>query len=349
MSLVKNENILIKKERNATFDLVKLILALFVVAIHSQLYPQILNPLLRLAVPLFFIISSYFFFGKLKSITEKTEKRRALWRFIKRNITLYAFYFIVLLPHTLYFRNYFSNGVLKGILVLIKSLLFASTFSASWYIQATIFATLIIFFLSRKMKNSILLIITLLIYLLVCVRSSYWELISGYGGINKIAACYEYFFGSPIVSAPAALLWITLGKCFAESKWDINKNLKYALLPLFTILLFIEGEIVKRITEKLNPDCYVFLIPVAILVFLIIKDINIKSNVVFQNFGKLSVIIYTTHSVYVTVFNFIFKNILSYQNNIIIFVSVAVFSICTGIVILYLEKYKYFKWLKFAY
>lgn len=40
--------------REGIFDVVKFCLALMVVAIHSKLFPMLLYPWLRLAVPLFF-------------------------------------------------------------------------------------------------------------------------------------------------------------------------------------------------------------------------------------------------------------------------------------------------------
>ena len=63
--------------RIAIFDIVKFFLSLMVVAIHCELFPLTLYPWLRLAVPLFFVISSYLFFGNLqkcKTVGEKNQK-----------------------------------------------------------------------------------------------------------------------------------------------------------------------------------------------------------------------------------------------------------------------------------
>ena len=89
-------------DRQAIFDIVKFIMALMVVAIHSSLFPMVLYPWLRLAVPMFFIISSYFFFGNLRKVETDKEKNKRLWKYVKRNLILYGFWFVVLLPYTLY-------------------------------------------------------------------------------------------------------------------------------------------------------------------------------------------------------------------------------------------------------
>ncbi len=70
---------------DAKYDLIKFFLSLLVLAIHSTLYPMILYPWLRIAVPLFFIISSKFVFLKLRDAS-KEEQKVILKKFIVRNL-----------------------------------------------------------------------------------------------------------------------------------------------------------------------------------------------------------------------------------------------------------------------
>ena len=55
-------------------DLTKIVLAFMVVAIHSFLFPEQLYPWLRLAVPLFFIISSFLLFKRMNNRSENEKK-----------------------------------------------------------------------------------------------------------------------------------------------------------------------------------------------------------------------------------------------------------------------------------
>lgn len=55
------------------FDLTKFILSLFIVAIHSSILLDILSPCVRIAVPLFFMISSYLFFERKYKMTDTTR------------------------------------------------------------------------------------------------------------------------------------------------------------------------------------------------------------------------------------------------------------------------------------
>ena len=52
------------------FDIVKFVLIIFIVSLHSGIVPDLLIPVVRTAVPLFFIISSYLLFSKKQNMTE---------------------------------------------------------------------------------------------------------------------------------------------------------------------------------------------------------------------------------------------------------------------------------------
>lgn len=84
-------------------DLLKFIMSIMVVAIHTRLFEDVTFPWLRIAVPVFFMISSYFFFAKIRN-TETVAQKSALLNFTKRNLQLYLFYFVLLLPITLYHK-----------------------------------------------------------------------------------------------------------------------------------------------------------------------------------------------------------------------------------------------------
>ena len=74
------------KTSDAKFDILKLVMSFFVVAIHMALFPEILYPWLRIAVPLFFIMTGFFFFGKLQKIQDYKAQKRAVKDFALRNL-----------------------------------------------------------------------------------------------------------------------------------------------------------------------------------------------------------------------------------------------------------------------
>lgn len=74
-------------------DVAKFVMAIMVVGIHT-LGKYGIYPLFRIAVPLFFMISSYLFF----SDPDKCGNVICLKKFCLRNIKLYTFWFIALMP-----------------------------------------------------------------------------------------------------------------------------------------------------------------------------------------------------------------------------------------------------------
>lgn len=334
--------------RQAIFDIVKFIMALMVVAIHSSLFPMVLYPWLRLAVPMFFIISSYFFFGNLRKLETDKEKNQRLWKYVKRNLILYSFWFVVLLPYTLYVRQYFDNGVLSGIFKFIKSLLFGSTFPASWFIQASIVSVTVVYFASKKIKNRYLLVLSLLIYGFTVFRSSYWSIIEDVTLINRVYNVYEFIFSSPMFNASSAFIWIIIGKLFAEKKVQMNKIYAIVGLLLSSVLLYGEWLCVRILNGSFNNDCYFFLIPTAFFAFRLISLISVSPNNITDFLGKSSTLIYTTHIPAITVISFLLKRTLPVTNSIFIFVSVVVLCTIGSYVVLKLEKLHAFRWLKYS-
>ena len=71
-------------ENGNKFDILKLVLAILIVGIHSTKAGMILRPVFRLAVPLFFIISSYLFFLKQCTLSSWRERYKGLKKYAKR-------------------------------------------------------------------------------------------------------------------------------------------------------------------------------------------------------------------------------------------------------------------------
>ena len=337
------------KNRQAIFDIVKFIMALMIVAIHSSLFPMVLYPWLRLAVPIFFIISSYFFFGNLRKLETDKEKNQRWWKYIKRNLILYVFWFVVLLPYTLYVRRYFDDGILNGILKFIKSLLFGSTFPASWFIQASIVAVTVVFFASKKIKDRYLLVLSLLVYCFAILRSSYWSVIEDVTLINMVYSGYEMFFSSPMFNASAAFLWIVIGKLFAEEKVQMNKLLAVVGLLLSSALLYGEWLLVRGLDGSFNNDCYFSLIPTSFFAFCLISLIKVSPNNITNFIGKSSTLIYTTHIPVIAMVGALLNRLLSVTDRLWVYVLTVILCVIGSYVVLKLEKKRVFRWLKYSH
>ena len=147
------------------YDLLKLILSILIVLLHTRPLPSLLVPILRTAVPLFFIMSAFFFFNKIKQ-QAWSKQILLLKRFTKRNLRLYLFWFIVLFPVTLSRHSWFESGLMLGIIRMIRSFLFGSTFAASWFIMALVISVSIVTIASKCVSNWWIASCSLILYVI---------------------------------------------------------------------------------------------------------------------------------------------------------------------------------------
>ena len=330
-------------------DLLKFILCFMIVAIHTQLFPMILYPWLRLAVPLFFITSSFLIFKKINM--EVNREKEIIKKYFNRQLKFYFFWFVLLLPLTIYIRlEWFENGLAVGLIKFVSNLLFSSTFIASWFIVAN-FEGIVIVSIFHKKRKKILYLLSLFFYILCCLLSSYIMFLNKNIFIQKMIVNYERFLPSFIFSFPVAIVYIIIGKKFSDKEEDIIVSLKdYLFLIISCILLFIEWRICYSFTGTYNNDCYFMLLPCSYFIFKIVlsKKMYIKNSKSFRTF---SVICFPLHGSLQYLITFLLKHFIN-NSNLIGLLSFIITLLCCYIIyltILRLEKNKLFHFLKYSH
>lgn len=330
------------KQNKDSFDILKIVLAIFVVGIHSELGVTVLNPLFRTAVPLFFMTSGYFFFNKEKS-------KINLKKFIKRNLRLYVFWFIALLPITIYIRNWYQKPLLDILKDVLMRFFFNSTFRASWFIMALIIGISAIYYMSMLFSDKRILFVCTIIYCVLCLTSNYYGLFSADSGLIILYERYVACFGSLTNSWLASLLWICLGKIIAAKENTGKYNLKVLVsIGVFSFFgLYIEQIFILKASISKENDCYFFLIPLCIAVFLIILKLDIICEKAYV-LRKMSTILYVTHASMITVVSFMLK-IFEINSNFLVFIVTMIIGLGIYSLIDTLEKRKIFGWIKYSY
>lgn len=136
-----------------SIDLLKFIASFFVVIIHISLFGDInqylnlltVHGISRLAVPLYFLASAFFFYKKNADLDKESQKK-SLIKYTKRMLILYFGWFVISLPKTIYER-FIYNGkpLLENSLQFIKNFFLSSTFSGSWFLVSCIFSVCFLF------------------------------------------------------------------------------------------------------------------------------------------------------------------------------------------------------------
>lgn len=269
----------------------------------------LLFPWLRLAVPLFFLISSYLFFTRYDTLDDSGSKRVRLTKFVKRNMQLYFFWLVVLLFPTLVIRRaWFADGILFGLLQFVRGFFFGSTFVASWYIMATVIAVLGIAFLSRKLSNGILMAVFTVGYAFATLSSNYGNLFLGVPELVDSYATLSTVFGVPYNNFVVGLFWVQMGKMFADARVrdgsvpDRRPALVYTVVGL--VLLGFEQVIIDVTGASFTNDCYFALILAVPGIFALILRWNMSTSHA-KEMRAVSTITYCFHGTCARVLGFV--------------------------------------------
>ena len=330
----------ISKQNHDAVDLMKAILAIMVVSLHilSDITPYI-TILFRLAVPIFFITSSYFFFIKQNNLSNNISAREnALKKFEWRLFRLYLCWAIIEFPLTmkLWMEKWIvlGYGTTQRIAYVFVNFLLGSTFYASWYLMALMLGTITIAVLSRWLHNRWLFILSLLSYLFCCRAS--------YGGL--------FFY--PPTSVMASFFWIVLGKMIADNipfftgirakspKW------KCGMITLALICYYYEAFLCLK-APKLGT--MKFILPfLAVFIFLTVLDIRtiIPRAKIYRT---VSTVTYCAHgavfSVLIAAGNRIGIKLEYLPYNVLGCIGVIIICTLLGVCIHSLKQKKNFRWL----
>ncbi len=332
-----------------SLDVLKFLLSIFVLVIHSEIDKTVLSPLLRVAVPTFFIISSYLFFSKLEGIPNKRERHKALKHLVKRNVYLYIAWTIIQLPMLIYGKHYHTAFFENGIWYTLRDVLLGNSFTGSWYIIALALGTPILYMLSRKMHPRCLLLLTLPIYVLCCFASNYRGSLPENSGLDSFFAVYKQVTMCDFnTSLPGALFWIALGKFLAAEKEAIQNRKLYLALIISVALIAVERVFIVQCHLQYHDDCYFSLVLLCPSLFLLVKQNSITFHSKFR-FREISTLIYVIHGSCGRITGFALKQMPQYFRSnepIKVMITLAA-SIVISVAVLYLRDKSKWKVLKF--
>ncbi len=270
---------------NPNFDWLKYAMSILIMMIHVGFSTEVI--ITRLAVPVFFMLSAYFFFKKLNTADKATCPdiyRKFLWRSIK----LYVFWFVALLPVTVVARGWAEQQPLELTVNLLSGIVFKSTFLASWYISAYIIGITLAYMMRRF--TALLLTIGAVCYAVCCLTSNYFAMIDG-SWLTDLLGEYE-----PYNSFPVGLLFIGFGKILAERTENLNPWQAGLMLAVGTAMLFAENHMIESNQWRKADDCYFSAILCAPAIVILAKQLppmlpNIKTGML----RKMSTINYCSH------------------------------------------------------
>ncbi len=345
------------KKEFGMIDIFRIICAIGVIAIHLKPMSTfgdeanffVSNILLRLCVPFFFLTSGFFLYKKVGD-WDKLKK------YLLNMFRLYVIYTVVNIPMII--KEYEKNekGIRWCIDTFIRSFFLSGSYCQLWYFVALIVAALLLYFLVTrlKLKDKYIVGISIILYAIGILGSSYSEIIKSYFGNWKISVDYYEIFNTTRNGFFFGFPYIYMGYLINKNKDKIYYNHWY--LVIGAIMFGVMATEAYFLRGYLKPwmglDMTFCLLPTSLSLFLLILFIPLPDKIVekAKHFRKTSLILFGTHMIvnrYVRMLiNMIVgKNIEKFYSYLI----VVVVNIALAELIVYLSNKKYFKCLKQLY
>ncbi|MBR4026765.1 MAG: acyltransferase family protein [Lachnospiraceae bacterium] len=288
----KIENIEIKKKYNS-IDVVKFIMAIAVIAIHTcplvncnnKNTLTIYNNIVNMAVPFFFLASGYLLSIKL-SFPYNLNDMLIIKNFLYKIIKMYLCWMIIYTPLAIYHFISDNSSIIKAVLMYIRGLLFIGEQYNSWqlwYLLSTIYTIILIIIL---IKNKYLRWQGIEISIIISVIMISLNWLVEYEGTVPFIVLFRqltyYFINNGRIFTGA--IYIPIGMYIAHKKISRKINLTIFILG-FIGNYFIENEIISTY----------LLIITSIGLFGIVESINLKDNALYPFLRNMSTIIYFIH------------------------------------------------------
>ncbi|MBQ2696154.1 MAG: acyltransferase [Clostridia bacterium] len=351
-----------KNSQYNSFDVAKLICAVFVVMIHvppfgrqetmnllSYLNFGLRHCLSRTAVPLFFIFNGFFLYKKtsLEAFSPVHSKT-----YFKRILKLYLLWSLVYFPISLI--NIVNNpkGIVYGFFMYLKNLIFVGSYTHLWYLSALLFAVLLVsFLLYKKWSPRKIVFTSFFFFILGLLGESYYGVIFPLRKlpfIGDIIHIYFKIFSTTRNGLFFAFFYVSLGMFLSDKEILISrkKSLFFFVVSLF--MLAIEAFAVTFFGLAKDYNMLLFAAPAALFCFLFLRTISIKGNTI--HIRKISSLIFYGHMLVLEVFwKWSTVSGVQIQKTPLLFIIVLFVTVFLAILIQRISDKKGFKWLKAIY
>lgn len=335
----------VRKQYNS-LDLAKFVSAILIIIIHANpftSYSSLLsfsfrNIIAIVAVPFFFVTSGFLFFTKLNNLGEDDQKQY-FKSYILRLCTMY------LLWSAVYFVFVLTEWIVHGfeafdILIYIRDFFFKGSYSTIWFLPALITAVAIVYFLHKRFTYKTITLISVPFYIFACLGSSYYGLVDNLPIIGNLFDAYFYVFDTVKNGVLFGWLYVALGGYLSEEIEKKPLNTKYSFVLSVVFFIFMAAETIGQKYFKLSTngvDTKLLLVPLSIFLFTFIISVNIKSNGMFIWMRKLSLLMFLSQRIFLTLFDWFLSDTFFVQNSLVYFVSILVLTLAFSVLFIKLS------------
>lgn len=298
------ENITNGKSLNGV-DLFKYICSFFVALVHMHFLENeaptvsfwLTQYVCRLAVPYFFVAGAYLLF---RGEDLKSYSMQRTLHYAGKILRIYLIWTAIYFIPTLAYQILPSPKPAQALLLWLRDTVFVGGYTHLWYLNATVFAVLLIsLLLKAKCSPRAILIISGLFYLIGLTGQAYyvvwtpvqqncpalWAVLDSFKWIIPTTRCglFEAFF------------LMSIGLYFAAKPPKLSLSGSCALFALSMTVWAAEVWLTNYRGWNKAQDMYIFMIPSVTFFFLISLKLPLKDSPVYKEMRESSILIYLIH------------------------------------------------------
>ena len=345
----------LKRKNYWSLDVAKFFCAILIISAHFAAewgkFPTLIDyafSLYVIAVPFFFCCSGFLFFTKLNAIEAKEDKKKYLIQYEKRIWTMYGLWSAVYFVHVCY--NWIVNGELS-VLTFLKYLYGAvvhTSYATIWFLPALGVSVAITYFLVEKLNKKAIYPIATALYIVGMFGYTYSFVVEG-TVIGTVYDVYETFMYTARNGIFNGTPFIFMGYLIAKKdiKASVKGFFRYAIpAGISLVLIIVEAFILKLKFNVTGMDISIFLPPFIYCFIMAVMHIDLKENKAWLWCRKLSLLIFVTQRLFLTMLPAFFPGIFQklYSNSYIGLVAVLGITIAFSVVFILLsDKIKFLK------
>lgn len=299
-------------------DVGKFILAIFVIAVHTSPLKSIsITPnfilvqiISRNAVPMFFMISGYFFYYKRGNSTIKIGRftvNEYYYKTIKRLLAVYLVWSLVYLFDVV--NRYYIGSNIPLPLFIVAYAYWATiygTYLHLWFFPSVIFSLTILSYFGLKLGLNKLLGIALVFYLIGMFGDSYFGLVQGFPWIVSFYKTIFFLMNTTRNGLLFALFFVTLGAVMSQREHHL-RPLKAGIYTLISLLFLTWEAFSLRFYSQPNDyNIMIGLIPTAYFGFQFFLGLDLKFKWDYKFIRDSSTVIFFSHPLFLILFNIVF-------------------------------------------
>ncbi len=333
------------RKQYGALDLAKFIAAILIIVLHTgpfSSYSEVLDFGFRsiitvVAVPFFFLTSGFLFCTKLNSLEEK-DKSDYFKKYFKRLGLMYllwsAVYFIFVAI------DWAVNGFgVMDVLEYVRDFFFKGSYSTIWFLPALLTAVTVVYLLRKKMSYEKIFLLAIPFYTIACFGSSYYGISENLSVISDLYNIYFYIFDTIKNGILFGWIYVALGGIFSEKTLE-EKPVKYFVFSgVFYVLM--AGETVAQAFlgwSTNGVDTKFMLVPLTIYLFMFVMSLNIKSGPAFIWMRKLSLLMFLSQRIFLTLFDWFLADTIFVKNSMIYFISILSLTLIFSVVFIKLSE-----------